>query len=293
MRFTVVWMESFWPPRIHVVALLLASIAALFARAWLQLRLVDTGYDRALANDLSYLVVPPIVLLLALPVLAKDRLFVRYLFRRECLTPSLVVRVIALGCLVRIAWHAHVVAGVATGAYRLQSAPLVDDLHIGYLCPPVTRMALSVLVFSVLVPIIEELTHRAYVQTRMHDRGPVVAVTASTLVFVLFHLPSSWGFVFLAGIVLGITFWATRSMWAVVILHAVVNFLPEITLRCVQIDWNPDPAGLPLWETAATAGAVSISAALAVIGLLAGIVKRRGSTSPDADAVTARRQHAR
>ncbi len=124
-------MQSTHPPGKHVVAVLIATVAALFARAWLQIELTNAGHDPELASDLAYFVVPPILLVLLLPVLLQDRHFIRARFRRRDLNLRTVLIAIAIGVLLRVAWHAHVVAGLAFGLYA--SPPVtVGETAIAY-----------------------------------------------------------------------------------------------------------------------------------------------------------------
>lgn len=267
------------PPGKHVVAFLLASVAALFARAWLQIELTNAGYDARLANELAYFVVPPILLLLLFPVLLKDRAFLRAQFRREDLSIRVVMIAIALGLLVRIAWHGHVVAGTAFGFYA-PGPVTVGPPAIAYDCPAARLILLSILVTSVLIPVIEEVLHRGYVQTWAGRFGAVAAISISTVLFVVFHKSSGWIVVALGGAVLGICFWLTASLWLPVILHAVLNLLPQLTLRCLDVRWTPDTRASQTLLVGMTAVSVSIAAFVGIVALVAILGRRRAAASP-------------
>ena len=73
-------MNSRAPARTQVFVAILALTAALFARAYLQIILRESGYDKLYAADLSYLVVPPILTLLLFPVLKQNSLEIRRQF---------------------------------------------------------------------------------------------------------------------------------------------------------------------------------------------------------------------
>lgn len=76
---------------VSVIAIMIFQVAALFARSMLELSLMDDGYSRAIAEDLSYLVVPPILLVLMFPYLKRCKDPLLSLFRRADLTLRLVV----------------------------------------------------------------------------------------------------------------------------------------------------------------------------------------------------------
>lgn len=267
------------PPGKHVVAFLLASVAALFARAWLQIELTNAGYDARLANELAYFVVPPILLLLLFPVLLKDRAFLRAQFRREDLSMRVVMIAIALGVLVRIAWHGHVVAGTAFGFYA-PGTVTVGPPAIAYDCPAARLILLSILVTSLLIPVIEEVLHRGYVQAWAGRFGAWIAVSISTIAFVLFHTRSGWDFVAFCGIVIGIGYWHTRSLWLPVIVHAVVNLLPQITLRCIHVNWPAPSTGASKPAVGIITTTTSLIALAGIIALLLALGRRRAAASP-------------
>jgi membrane protease YdiL (CAAX protease family) len=84
-----------------------------------------------------------------------------------------------------------------------------------------------------LVPILEELFYRGYVQTRLEeDLGAPVAILASAFLFALshsqymilnpFNIGMLLGTIF-GAIVWGYIFYRTRSLWVTIIAHMIVN----------------------------------------------------------------------
>jgi len=275
------------PARSHVIAVLLGTVAALFARAWFQLRLVGDGYERSLAEDLSYLVVPPVLLILLFPVLLEDRAFIKRQFRCDNLSPVLLLKAITIGVLFRVAWHGHIVAATAFGLYQSGPIPAAD---FSFDCPSLPVLGLSVLVASFLIPFIEEFVHRGYVQSFFGDRGPLVAIAISSLTFVLFHPFGAWQFVFAGGVLLGTLYWITGSLWVPVIVHAVTNFIPQLTLRCMTIPWNPTRRETPIWSIGLLSVLVCVVAATGLLWLTLSLWKRRDNASRR-DAVKMNQQH--
>ena len=169
------------PARIDVIALLLALTAALIARALVQVRLREAGLAEPVASDLAYLVVPLILAILSLPVLSKHRHFIAALFSTRPLTLRVVVAAIVVGLLFRVATGSLLVARIAFG-WQVNDDPAAIEgplLHIQ--CPPVASMLLGLAVSSILIPLIEELVHRGFVQTFLHRHGAFISVGASAM----------------------------------------------------------------------------------------------------------------
>ena len=266
------------PPRTHVAAALLALAAALLCRAWLQITLEATGLDRRSAGDLSYFIVPPVLLVLLMPVLRADQGFIRALFRFKSVTLRLLLVAAAIGLLFRIAWWSQLVARISFG-WQSSTDPLaIVGPVANFACPPPAPMLTGIVVATLLIPPIEELIHRGYVQTRFHSRGPVLAITMSTLLFIVFHRTSGWGLALAGGAILGTMYWTSGSLWPGIVTHSVVNLEPQITWRCLNLHWNPTPDTLPLWSVGMPATLVFCLS----VGLMAWLAKKMtaGSDNP-------------
>ncbi len=274
------------PNRTTVFAVLVATIAALIARAWLQIELQGDGLRRNLAADLSYLVVPPLLLILLGPVLYRDRTFLAQQFRRSSLSPAVFLNAILIGLLLRLASWARLVAGASFGWYRAADPNAIEGPQFSFACDSLFVVALGFAVMVVLVPLIEEVAHRAYVQSYLQPLGPVAAILISSLVFAVFHRPSGWSFSFLAGIVFGIQYWRTGSLWPSLISHATVNALIQIDWRCLNTQWNPRATDLPLWLP----GVLSIVALLLAMAAIAWLLQKNtgAANCPGAERVTER-----
>lgn len=271
-------MEKTRPNRTHVVAVLVALAAALVARSALQVHLRNIGIPQPFAADVSYLVVPPLLAILLFPVLTANRTLLRQCFDTSHLNMRLVLNALALGGLLRLAWWCHVVAGVSLGIFQNDDPSRVVGPEAMFRCPPGYALATGVLVMSILVPVIEELLHRGFVLTYLRRHGPAIAVAGSAALFAVYHPLGAWGFVFLAGLVMGAQFWITRSLWPSLITHATINTLVIIDWRCVQGQWNPPAADLPLVSVAV----VAISLLVVCGGLTAWLLFKmhRGEHSP-------------
>ena len=263
-------MTATQPARIHVVAVIVATIAALVGRSWLQLKLLANGVQQDYAADLSYLAVPPILLTLLLPVLHKDRAFIGQQFRLTGLSLGTVFVAIAIGVLARAMWWSQLFAGISFGIYRNSDPSAIAGPTFTINCPAPVVVALGFLVMAIMVPIIEEVTHRAYVQTAFRHRGPIVAICLSALVFAILHRFSGWPFAFFAGLIFGVQYWRSGTLWPSVISHATVNALVQVDWRCVRGHWNPPPIQLPLWNIGLPSLLILAVTVLAIIYLLFG-----------------------
>jgi membrane protease YdiL (CAAX protease family) len=232
--------------RTTIIAILVATTAAHFARSWLQIELVKDGMSRTLAADISFLIVPPILTLLLFPLWRTDGPFLKHMFRRQDLSWTLAIQAFAIGVLIRVAWWSQLIAGASFGINSSSNPAAVVGPNISFQCAQAEIVILGFLVMAILVPIIEETVHRGYIQTAIESRGFMTAVIVSSLVFVVFHHFSSWPFVFLAGFILGTQYWITRSLWASLITHATVNGMIQVDWRCFSIQWNPGASDLPL-----------------------------------------------
>lgn len=236
--------------RVPVLTVMLFLIAALLLRSWLQTELADSGIDRTVAADLSYLVVPPLLFVFLLPLLGSRRRSIAALFRRKAIALPVGLYAIALGMLLRIAEWCQLIAGVALGFYVDPTAPAITQPSFAFDCPSATHLLLAMLVTVMLMPMVEEFVNRGLIQSALARRGPLVAIPVASLLFALCHRPASWVFTFFAGLVLGILFWETRTLWPSVITHATVNGLILLDWRCLQGQWNPTVTSLPLWQVA-------------------------------------------
>ena len=243
-------------------------MAALFARSWLQLELLQDGLPKDYAADLSYLVVPPILLVLLFPVLRQDKAFLLEQFRPSMLSPSIILRAVAVGVLIRVLWWSMTIAGVAFGIFRNDDPSAIEGPLFSFQCAAAQVALISFLVMAVMVPIIEEVTHRAYVQSSLRRFGPVIAIAVSATVFAIFHPPSGWSFTFGAGVVFGIQYWNSRSLWPSLISHATVNCLIQVDWRCLHGIWNPPISELPLWRIGIPATAILVFATIAIACLI-------------------------
>jgi membrane protease YdiL (CAAX protease family) len=252
-----------------VVAIILMVVFTLFVRAVIQLELLARSVDPGFARDLSYLLVSPLFLLTLLPLLRKHRDFWSRILDRRQLTLRLALSAIAVGVSLRIAWWSQLVARIAFGLDHSDDPHAVIGPVFSFTCPAPGVIGLGILVMGLVVPVIEELVSRGAVQSACVPRGRATAILLSATVFTLLHTPTTYSFVFVTGIVLGLQFWNTRTLWAPLIAHASYNTLVQIDWRCLRGAWNPAATDLP----AVIPGSIAIIALISAVGCIVWLLR--------------------
>lgn len=234
-------------PRTTVVAVFVATVAALVARAWLQLRFVGEGVAPQTAADLSYLVVPVVLLVLLFPLWRVERSHLCSLFKPSALSLKVIISAILAGVLLRLLWWGQLVFGISFGLYRSSDSVAIADPVFSFQCPSPELVVLNLLVMSVLTPVIEEVTHRGYLLTAFRNRGMLQSVLISAIIFAVFHKTTTMPFALFAGVVFGVQYWHSESLWPSFISHCTVNTFILLDWRCLSGHWNPSYEDTPLW----------------------------------------------
>ena len=276
LGITLVRMNPPSPPRIHVMAALVATLAALFARAWLQIQLVEYGTPGPRAADLSYVAALPVFFVLVFPIARKDKVFIARQFRAADISLQIVLMAIVVGLLFRVAWWSQLVARISFGLTSADSGVTNAGPVFSYQCPALGVIGLGVLVSAILVPVFEEIVHRGYVQSVFKFRRPAITILTSTVIFMILHRLADWDFTFVAGAMLGTMYWLSGSLWAPVITHAVINFTPQLTWRCMTLQWNPPGDSLPLIGPGIVSMSMLVMSAAGIAWLLFAQYKHRG-----------------
>lgn len=260
---------------------ILSLVCALFARSWLSIEFIAAGMLPATANDLSYLAVPPILLILLSPILVKRRSFLGSLFPRTDLCKQVIIKSIAVGLLLRLFAWCQLVVGIAFGwIVNADSTAVVVGPVFSFQCRPLALVSLGFFVMAIVVPVVEEITNRALVMSYLQRYGVGICIGVSALLFMLLHPASNWSFVIVAGVVFAIQYQLTLSLWPSVISHVTVNALIQIDWRCLNGQWNPPAAVTPLWVPGLAAFAIGLCCLIAV-GALINVKALRRSVSPE------------
>jgi membrane protease YdiL (CAAX protease family) len=248
--------------RISILAIMLFQVCALFARSALELFLVDDGSDRAVANDLSYLVVPPILAALLYPYLREHRHALASLLRPCRLTLRLCCLSILLGFSMRVTYWAILTVLIWLGLIRNDDPGAIVGPVLGFACPPFLVLALSFFVVALLVPIVEEVINRGFLLHALLPKGTLVSVGVSACLFAVAHRTDTYLVALVAGLFLGVQALNSRTLWAPLLAHAAYNASAIFHWDCFQIIWNPPPSDPGL------AAVTRVAAPIAILGTL-------------------------
>jgi membrane protease YdiL (CAAX protease family) len=246
--------------RVSILAIMLFQVCALFARSALELFLVNNGSDRAVANDLSYLVVPPILGALLYPYLRQHRHALASLFRPCQLTLRLCCLSILLGFSMRVTYWAILTVLIWLGLIKNDDRGAIVGPVLGFDCPPFLVLALSFFVVAFLVPIVEEVINRGFLLHALLRKGAVVAAGLSACLFAVAHRTDTYLVAFVAGLFFGAQVLNARTLWAPLLAHAAYNASATFHWDCFQIIWNP-PASDP-----GLAAVTRLAAPVAILG---------------------------
>ena len=158
----------------------------------------------------------------------------------------LVLTAIAIGVLARVAYWCQLLGSIAFGLLTNSDPAAIPGPLVSFGCPPAHVFLLGLLVWTGLVPVIEEVINRGLIQSTLMDRGHWFAIIVSALLFAAFHTPASMPFVFIFGIVFAMQFANTRTLLTTIITHATYDGLIQFDWRCVQGNWNPPIGDTPM-----------------------------------------------
>jgi len=125
----------------------------------------------------------------------------------------------------------------------------------------------------IMAPLVEELVFRGIIQGELRKAMPEwAAIIIQAVVFALFHMQAiQITYVVLPGLLLGLAYYWSRSLWVPIIMHMVFNFFGSVL---------PAMAGTD--ETLNNILSIS-ELAFILVGILAGVffwMNRRRETSP-------------
>lgn len=263
---------------VSIAAIMVFQAAALFARGMLERSLIQDGVAAALAEDASYLVVPPILLILMYPYLSRCRHSLRTLLQPGQLTMRLVLRSIALGLILRVMRWSGITLLIPFGVAAYDDPHAPGGPLLGFDCPPAGILLLSFAVMGVLVPVIEEVMNRGFILHALLPRGKILAIGFSALLFSATHGPSSYAIAFIGGVVFAAQALSYRSLWAPILAHAAYNAAAVVDWECFSIVWNPLPADPALDRIVPLALAVTATGAILVCYLVS--AKAAGANGP-------------
>jgi membrane protease YdiL (CAAX protease family) len=115
-------------------------------------------------------------------------------------------------------WAAAVLVRLLTGSFAFAEGARVD----------VSASLPWIVMLSLINPVFEESMTVAYLMRYLRERGPVVAVGASSLLRVLYHLyqgPVALVGVLPLAVVFAAFYWSRRQLWPLLVAHALGDFI--------------------------------------------------------------------
>lgn len=255
-------------PAKSIAAVLLVLVCVMFFMEWANVAFRIAGYSQELVHYASRILGLPVMALLVWLVVRQHRGHLRKLFSTNKLTIRLALTCIVVGFLARLFWWSQITARAAFGWLESSRQALPQTLDISFACPELPVFLSAMLVGWILVPLTEEFIHRGVLLSAFANRGPVLAIGLSALIFASMHRPGSFWFVFLFGVVFGVLFWNSRTLWAPVIVHATYDGIIVFDWYCLKTAWNPSPGDLPLTTVGIASGALSAVCAVGIAFLI-------------------------
>ncbi len=249
-----------------IAVIMLFQVAALFARSFLDVNLVKSGFDMAVAKHLSYLVVPIFVFVLMWPILLLNKDALIGLFRRPDSWPKMILASMAFGLVLRLAALAGTFAAAAFGWLEPGYGA---DVSFYLACSPPYIIILSILVSSILAPLKEEVINRGLILGSLSTRDPCIAIIVAAVLFTVLHEASGMFNAFVFGLLAGVQLLRYRTLWAPLVAHSTYNLLIVIESNCVSGDWIPEEpvAGFSVVGISATlVGLIALSVAIWIVG---------------------------
>ena len=248
--------------RVSILAIMIFQVCALFARVALDRTLVGKGVDRSVSNDLSYLVVPPILTLLLYPYLRQHKDALLSLLQLSRLTLRRAAFSILLGLSMSVTYWAILTVLMWIGLVGNEDPNASVGPIVNFGCPPLPMLMLSIVMMSLLVPIVEEVINRGLLLYSLLRRGTIVAVVISAILFALMHKPGSYAVAFTVGLFLAAQALNSRTLLAPILTHGAYNLAATIHWDCFQIVWNPPVSDQTLTAAAQVAAPVALAGVL-------------------------------
>jgi membrane protease YdiL (CAAX protease family) len=238
---------------------MLFQVSALFARSFVNLKLVEGGFGDDSARHLSALAGFAVLGILIWPVLKPRWPAVIAQFRRPGSWGKMLPACVALGLLFWLFQMLALLALVLPGS--TDQGSLLYAPMPGYFlrCRNLTGLVLAIPVMAIVTPVFEELINKGLILKTLLPKGKIFATVISATLFAVLHVPGSIPFAFMFGIITAVQVRRYRTLWSVVITHGVFNLLVVISRFCIDGVWLP---GRALWTAGITGQLITLSLSL-------------------------------
>jgi len=248
--------------RVSITVVMLFQVSALIIRSFVQVQMVEAGFDTVSAKHLSALVGFVVLSVLMWPIMIKVWSVIREQFRRPASWTRMFLASVTLGV---VLWLGQMLALLGYSTVQWE-----DEQHFSQLTSPIYIFAcdnpmilvLAFPVMSLLTPVVEEVINRGLILQTLLRRGRTVAIMASAFLFAVLHRFETIPFALVFGIFTATQMLHYRTLWAVTITHGTANLLIETSRNCVDGFWLP---GEITWGIGSPASMIALSLAACTI----------------------------
>lgn len=216
---------------VPVTAIVLFQVCALFARSYYQVQLLADGVPKLTAKDVSYLLVPVILLVLCYPVLRDHRQFLRSLFNLDDLSIGLMIRGVLTGTLIFVAFS---YSYLAIHALQQLGQPIFLHEEQSWFrhCNPETSLVFGLGIGALITPLVEEVLNRGLILPGLLRFGTFKAVVIGAILFAMLHRPEGLVTAFVFGLYAGVQFLRAGHLWLSTVTHGSYNFIVVANAHC-------------------------------------------------------------
>lgn len=218
--------------------LLLFQLAALIGREFARVRILAAGTGPFTAECLSYLVVPPILLILSYPIIHKHKNYLRKILSWEHIGCRDILHALIVSVAIWVMVLAWTIASSAFEVVRYNTEVIHALPRYSFSIPSVPETVLGLLVFSAIVPIVEEVINRGIILKILLRNGQTTALVVSSIFFAVFHDPDSIMSALVIGLFLGMLYIRTNDLWMPIIVHAIYNACTVLDRLWIEGTWT-------------------------------------------------------
>jgi len=199
--------------------------------------MIATGTGPFVAECISYLVVPLVMLVLGYPVIRKYRIHLVDILAWKRTGCSSVLRVLIVSAAICTTIFGWTIALSAFELVRHNSGVIRALPRYSFSAASVSEMTLGLFVISVVVPITEEVINRGIILNLLLRNGRLLALIFSATLFAVFHRPESIFSTFVIGLLLGMLYLRTNNLWMPIFVHAIYNAWTVVDRLLLEGTW--------------------------------------------------------
>jgi membrane protease YdiL (CAAX protease family) len=225
--------------RVSIALVMLFQVSALIIRSFVQVKMVESGFDAVIAKHLSALVGFAVLSVLMWPIMVKVWPAIREQFRRPASWTRMFLASVTLGVAL---WLGQMLALLGYSIVEWEDQHQFSDSTSPtymFACDNPMILVLAIPVMSFFTPVVEEVINRGLILHSLLPRGRTIAILSSAVLFAVLHRFETIPFAAVFGIFTATQMLHYRTLWAVAITHGTANLLIETSRICVDGFWMP------------------------------------------------------